>query len=300
MSAAGRRGGTALILSSAVAFGTLAIIAKLAYRAGLSPPQLLSLRFLFGGAGMLAVCLVLRQNPFALPRSQLLALLAMGGIGYFGQSTTFFLALQRLPASLTELVLYTYPAMVVGAGWLLFRTPAPGSQLLALAGTFAGTVLLLGGISLALGPALLLAIASPVLFTAYILVGARVMAGVPGLTAGTLSLVGSAVSWTIVATATGSFRLPSTPVQWWVVLAIAVIPTMFAITAFLAGLPRVGASRTALLSTVEPVVTVLLAFALLGDRFSPFQFLGALLVLGSVVWLQLPRSRPSSAPGGTA
>ena len=280
------------MLLSAAAFGTLAIIAKLGYQAGLQPAQLLSLRFLIAAAGMLVVALAARQNPFRLPRRTVLGLLAMGALGYFGQSTTFFFALQRLPASLVELVLYTYPAMVVIAGWLLYRQRVPRIQVLALVGSFAGVVLLVGGVRVAGGPALLLAIASPVIFTVYILVGARVMAGVPGIAAGSLSILGTALTWTVVAAATGNLRPPVGGAQWAAVLALAVIPTMFAITAFLAAMPRIGASRTALLSTVEPVVTVTLAFALLGDRFGPLQVVGAALVLGSVVLLQLPPPQP--------
>ena len=284
------------MLLSAAAFGTLAIIAKLGYRAGLQPAQLLSLRFLFAAAGMLVVALAARQNPFRLPRRTVVGLLAMGALGYFGQSTTFFFALQRLPASLVELVLYTYPAMVVIAGWLLFRQRIPRVQVLALAGSFAGVVLLVGGVHFGGGPALLLAIASPVIFTVYILVGARVMAGVPGIAAGFLSILGTALTWTVVVAATGNLRPPVGGAQWAAVLALAVIPTMFAITAFLAGMPRIGASRTALLSTLEPVVTVTLAFALLGDRFGPLQAVGAALVLASVVLLQLPPPPPPRRP----
>ena len=288
------------MLLSAVAFGTLAIIAKLGYQAGLQPAQLLSLRFLIAAAGMLVVALAARQNPFRLPRRKVLNLLVMGALGYFGQSTAFFFALQRLPASLVELVLYTYPAMVVIAGWLLFRQRIPRVHLLALAGSFAGVALLVGKVQLGGGPALLLAIASPVLFTVYILVGARVMAGVPGIAAGFLSILGTALTWTAVAAATGTLRPPAGGAQWAAVLALALLPTMFAISAFLAAMPRIGASRTALLSTVEPVVTVTLAFALLGDRFGLLQVVGAALVLGSVLLLQLPQSPPSSGSGAAA
>jgi drug/metabolite transporter (DMT)-like permease len=288
------------VLLSAVAFGTLAIIAKLGYRAGLQPAQLLSLRFLIAGMGMLVVAVVARQNPFRLPPRTLLALLAMGAIGYFGQSTTFFFALRTLPASLVELVLYSYPALVVLASWLVFRQRIPRVQLGALAGSFVGVVLLVGGVDLRGGPGLLLAIASPLLFAVYILVGARVMAGVPGIAAGSLSILGTGLSWTVVAALTGNLRAPNGATQWAIVVAIAVIPTMFAISAFLAALPRIGASRTALLSTFEPVVTVTLAFALLGDRFALLQAVGAVLVLASVVLLQLPGKKPSKESGAAA
>jgi drug/metabolite transporter (DMT)-like permease len=284
------------VLLSAVAFGTLAIIAKLGYRAGLQPAQLLSLRFLIAGVGMLAVAMVARQNPFALPPRTVLALLGMGAIGYFGQSTTFFFALRYLPASLVELVLYSYPALVVLASWLVFRQRIPRVQVAALAGSFVGVVLLVGGINLAGGPGLLLAVASPLLFTVYILVGSRVMAGVPGIAAGSLSIIGTGISWTAVAALTGTFRPPAGATQWALVVAMAAIPTMFAISAFLAALPRIGAPRTALLSTLEPVVTVTLAYALLGDRFGAVQLVGAVLVLASIIVLQWPLKDGSAPP----
>jgi drug/metabolite transporter (DMT)-like permease len=88
-------------------------------------------------------------------------------------------------------------------------------------------------------------------------------------------------------------RPPAGGTQWALVVVIAVVPTMFAISAFLAALPRIGAPRTALLSTLEPVVTVTLAFALLGDRFGGAQLVGAALILASVVLLQLPGKEPA-------
>jgi drug/metabolite transporter (DMT)-like permease len=67
---------------------------------------------------------------------------------------------------------------------------------------------------------------------------------------------------------------------------------MIAISLFLAGLPRIGAPQAALLSTVEPVVTLALAVTLLGDRLRPGQLLGAAAVLLAVVIVHLqPEAR---------
>jgi len=61
---------------------------------------------------------------------------------------------------------------------------------------------------------------------------------------------------------------------------------MIAISLFLAGLPRIGAARSSLLSTWEPVVTVLLAAALLGDRLSAIQLLGGAFIIAAVILVQ--------------
>jgi len=288
------------VLVSALCFGTLAILAKLGYRAGLDAQQIVTFRFLVGAAGMLVAAGVARQNPFRLPRRTFLGIVLMGAVGYVTQSWTFILALQALPASLVELLAYTYPAIVVLAGRLLFGRRLPAVQLVALAGSFAGVVLLVGAVRLAGGPALFFALFNPVVYAAYLLTGERVMKDVPPVGAAALTITSTAVTLLLVTGAGGRLRLPVGAAQWSVLLALGVISTMVAITALLAALPRIGAARASLLSTVEPVWTVALAVALLGDRLSLPQVVGALLVLASVVFLQWSGSRAAREPQALA
>jgi drug/metabolite transporter (DMT)-like permease len=86
-------------------------------------------------------------------------------------------------------------------------------------------------------------------------------------------------------------------------LLIAFVSTVVAVSAFFAGLRRVGPSEAAILSTFEPVVTVALAYAVLGERLTPAQLAGGALVLAAVVLLQLrPRrvARTRAVPRPTA
>jgi drug/metabolite transporter (DMT)-like permease len=57
---------------------------------------------------------------------------------------------------------------------------------------------------------------------------------------------------------------------------------------FFAGLARVGPSVAAILSILEPVVTVSLAAIVFGESLSGGQVFGATLVLAAVVIIQLP------------
>ncbi|HLQ60530.1 MAG TPA: DMT family transporter [Candidatus Acidoferrales bacterium] len=284
-----------MVLVSAACFGTLAILAKFGYAAGLHLEELLAYRFLIAAAGLWLLALAAGQNPLRLPWRRRLALFGMGSLGYAGQAFSFFSALKTLSASLVELVLYTYPALVALGAWAFFRRPVGGRHWLALGGSLAGVALLLGGLRLGAGPGLLFAAASPLIYTAYILVGDRVMPGAPALAAGALATTGAGLSFLALATAAGRLVLPAGPVAWTIVVAIALVPTMAAVTLFLASLARIGAGRAALLSTLEPVTTVVLAALLLGDRLAPLQVLGGLLVLAAVVVLQWP-ARPVSQP----
>jgi drug/metabolite transporter (DMT)-like permease len=68
-------------------------------------------------------------------------------------------------------------------------------------------------------------------------------------------------------------------------LGMVVFSTIIAITTFLAGLERVGPTNAAMLSTLEPVVTVLLAAWLFGERLTPITLLGGGLILVAVILL---------------
>jgi drug/metabolite transporter (DMT)-like permease len=285
-----------MVLASATGFGSLAILAKIAYTQGLGPEQVLAIRFLLAAAGMVALAFLLGQNPLRVERARLLTLFAMGVLAYSAQSLSYFVALQSLPASLVVLVAYIYPSLVVAAGWLFLHRAVSALHLVALAASFVGLVFLVGGAHFQLSWALVLAVASPVIYTAYILVGERVMGSVPALAASAVIVTGAAIAFSFLAAISSQLALPPTVGGWAVVVALAVFPTMLAISLFLAGLPRVGAARAALLSTWEPVVTVGLAVVLLGDRLSIVQVLGGILVLLAVVVVQGAQLWKPAAP----
>jgi drug/metabolite transporter (DMT)-like permease len=235
---------------------------------------------------MWVLALVLGQNPLRFPVRRLIALFGLGAIIYTGQSLAYFTALQTLPASLCVLIVYIYPSLVVLAGWLFLRRSVSGPVVLALIASFAGLVLLVGGAQLQIASGLVFAIAAPVIYTAYILLSENVMGSSPAVGASAVIMSGAGIAFAVIARIQGGLSLPPSTDAWLTVIALALVPTMIAISTFLAGLPRVGAARASLISTWEPVVTVLLAVMLFGDTFSAVQAAGAVLILGAVVAVQ--------------
>jgi drug/metabolite transporter (DMT)-like permease len=133
---------------------------------------------------------------------------------------------------------------------------------------------------------LIFAFAAPLMYTTFILISERVMAAVPPVAASAVMMSGTAVVLGVIALQQRQLVLPATAPAWAISVGIAVVPTMIAISLFLAGLPRVGAARASLISTLELVVTVTLAILLLGDRFTVLEAAGGVLVLGAVVAVQ--------------
>ena len=172
--------GAFLCLLSAAAFGALAIFGKLAYDDGVELGDLLLVRFALAAAVLLAVAWgtgALR----GLARRPVLAALAMGAVGYATQSGLFFGALERMDASLLALVLYAYPALVLVAAVAIGRERVTVRRVAALAVASAGTALvLLGAASGTLDPlGTVMGFGAALAYTGYILVGDRVVAGVP-------------------------------------------------------------------------------------------------------------------------
>src|SRR4030081_983895 len=113
--------GVALVVGSAICFGTLGVFGKLAYRLGLTTPQLLSYRFALAAVVLWLAAIVVRQG--VPPRRSLIGLAIMGGAGYVGQSAAYFSALHFIPVSTTALLLFTFPVVVTLLAPLLFHEP---------------------------------------------------------------------------------------------------------------------------------------------------------------------------------
>jgi drug/metabolite transporter (DMT)-like permease len=287
--------GALLCLLSAAAFGTLGIFGKLASDAGANTASTLLVRFALAALVFVAILRVTGRWAAlrALPRRVVFTGLGLGAFGYSLQSGLFFAAIERLDVSMVALLLYTYPAFVTLAAIALGRTAPSLRAGAALTVASAGLVLVLlaggsGGFEVV---GALLALGASLTYTTYILVSDGVIADVDPFALAFLVLMGASASFTVGGLATGSLDLALSGEAWlWLVL-IALVSTVVAVSAFFAGLRRVGPSEAAILSTFEPPVTVVLAFLILGERLTAPQLAGGALVLAAVVMLQLPARR---------
>jgi drug/metabolite transporter (DMT)-like permease len=297
-----RSTGTLACVASATGFGAMAVFGKLAYDNGATVGTLLAVRFAL--AAVLFWLLVLAgaaaRRPGAaregrrLSRRDLGIALALGVCGYAAQAGFFFSALERVDASLLSLLLYTFPSMVAVAAIALGREHADARRLVALVIASAGLVLVLATAKAgALDPVgAALGLAAAVVYTTYILVSQGVAGRIRPTLLSALVCTGAAVSLTVGSAALGELRPGDVTAEGWLWLAgIAVVSTVAAVSLFFAGLKRVGPTTASVLSTVEPVVTVLLAFLVFGELLGPLQLLGGALVIAAVLVLASYRPR---------
>ena len=226
--------------------------------------------------------LTLRKESF--PRGKiLLELIGMGAIGYAGQSFSFLSAIKYASAGLVALLLYLYPMFVFMLSVIVLREKITWIKVIAI-------ILALLGTALTVDPAggqligILLAISSALIYSVYIIVGTNVMKHVSAVQSSLVIFASAAVVYGILMGINGA-HFPATSTGWLGIAGIVLIATVIPVATFLAGLERIGPTNASLLSTIEPVVTVLLAWWLFSERLQPITVFGGSLILVAVVLL---------------
>lgn len=279
--------GAVLVALSAAGFATLAIFIKFAYAAGANTITILAGRFVLATI-CLALILKLRGIPLTLDKDLKKRLFLLGGLGYGSMSMLFALAVMYLPASLAAMLLYTYPAIVSVLSFFIGDEQYRWSKGLALAICFSGLFLVLGvsfdNVSL-LG--FILGLGSAVVYSVYIVVGNRLLKNTDPLVTTTYVCAAAAVVFVLSGAATNTLIF-SLPAQGWLsIIGIALFATIVGIMGFFAGMSRVGATNASIISTLEPVITVMLSVALLNEKITPLQISGGMLILVGILILQL-------------
>ncbi|MFZ5825891.1 MAG: DMT family transporter [Bacillota bacterium] len=286
----GMTAGAALVAVSALGFATNPIFGKLAYQAGANAITLGAMRFTLATVA-LWLYLIWRRQTGGLPALKRVQLIALGGMGMAMVALLYFTALEFIEASLATGIFYLHPAMIALVGML------QGERLgrLGLAGlllTGAGTWLLLGS-----GPTgfswqgLLMILGAAALYSAYIIVGDRWSQGVPPVTTSAHVTLGAATVYLVISLLTGQ-QVPPLPAIA-AGAGLALCSTILALITLFAGLVKVGPTRAAIISTLEPVFTAMLAAVILAERLTPLQMTGIVVVVIGAVAVQL-RERPSA------
>ncbi len=273
--------GILLVLLSAAAFGTLAVLGRYAYAAGLDALTILFLRFSL--AAIVTGAWLVKQGAGWPRGSALWRLVGMGALGYVGQAFSYLTALQFASAGLVALLLYLYPAFVALLSALVLKERLGRTKLTALG-------LALTGTALTVGPAggqwlgMLLAIAAAAIYSVYILVGERVLKQVSVVQSSTVIFASAGAVSGLLMLFNGP-HWPADAAGWAAIAAIVVVATVLPVATFLAGLERIGPTNAAMLSTLEPVVTVALAAWLFGETPPLITLFGGGLILAAVLLL---------------
>ena len=314
---------------SAFGYGSGALFAKPIYETGVDWMVLSAWRFLFAALvswAWLSLWSSQRLALRSLTRRRVIVLIGLG-IFFLGNSGTYFAGLETVDASLAALVVYIYPAIVAVIAIRYGRKLQGRRAWGALALAIAGVALAVGGIDPATAPpaiGLALIIASPIIYAVWIVLAARFggergasdVVDVPPHEAETaadtppaeaaptaaIMITATAAGWWFLALGTSRPVLPSQiPTEAWIpLIGVGIVSTALALQTFYAGARRIGAAQASLVSTVEPIYTIVLASILFGERLTPVQLVGGAMVIIGVVIAQTGSAQVATAQAATS
>ena len=278
--------GFVLLLIAAAAFSTLAIFMKFAFDAGVNLTTLLAFRFLFSALLCFAT-IVLTGKSLAIPSALRGRVFFLGGVVHVAVSAFYAASVQQLPASLTGLIFYLYPAMVTVLAILLGWETMNRLKIIAVMVCFAGLLQVLGvsfgqvstaglvfGLLAALGQA------------CHVLLSHRIVTELsPLLTVG-WSALATAAAFFVYGSFSGDLLLALPTSGWGAIFGTAFFANYIGIVLFFVGLRLVGPSDASIVMNLEPVLTVVLSILLLGESFGWLQALGGGVILGGLFLLR--------------
>ena len=294
--------GTVYTLLAATGFAAVSTLTSLAIAEKLSLPVVLMWRYSLASVAMVTF-VVLRGYP-RMPWREAMRFIVIGG---GGQALFVGLALSSLryvSNATLAFLFYTYPAWVTIVQAVRGAEQLTRRRVLALAMSFAGiAVIVLApvvaastksiGVSLTL-PAwqgLALALSAAVAYGIYIPTMQTLQKHHPVPVTSAYAKLGSAVCFLFLAIADRSITASLTPAAWTAIAALALVSTVLPSVFFLMGLMRLGAVRTAIISTVEPFLTAVLSAIVLRQAITMPVLAGGALIIGAVLVLRAQRTR---------
>lgn len=291
-----QRQGLMYIGVSIIGYALLPVIVRLLQTAGMHSLDIVTWRFIFAAPALWLLLAALRRPAPAhrLPRPGLLALGVLLALG----AVSAFFGLERLPAGTYVLLFYSYPAMVAVISALLgerLSRRAWAALGLALVGVILTIPDFGAGLRDGAEVGVLLALFNALVIAVYFILTSHLLRGRASPAYASAWLISGALATVLVLALVRPVNAAPDATSWLYLLALALACTVLPVFTLAAGIQRLGASKAAIASTFEPVVTITLAALILGESLRPGQFVGGALILASIVLLQRPARRRKAA-----
>jgi drug/metabolite transporter (DMT)-like permease len=281
---------TALIVVSAVSFGSISVLTVLTTNAGIPLLTIMAWRYVL--AAFLLGATVRRYAARPISRRRAIQILLIGG---FGQALITYLSLYSLKyiaVGPLAFLFYVYPAWVAIIAAIRGTEKLTTVRVTALMLALIGVTVMVGLPVERLNPiGVALALASALLYSIYLPALEYVQRGVPAMFGTFLLILGAAVSFVLAALFNGELFVPQDPAAWTNIVLLAVVSTVVAFSALIKGLSVLGPVRTAIIATVEPFFTAVLGVIVLSNRLSASTLAGGILIAAAILVIEWSSTR---------
>lgn len=284
-----------IVAGSSILFCSKGVFAKLAYAHGGDALTVLALRMGFSLPFFILIAFAKSRGATPLRSSDWLRLAGLGFVGYYLSSLVNFTGLQYVSVGLERIILYTYPSMILAFSAFVLHKPVSGKMWIACFAAWAGICTAFTGELHSSSSNEKTILGAALIFGSALTYGTFILLSGPTIQrVGAMRFTGFVVGFSCILILLhyallhpigALFQQP--PVLYGIGLILALFGTVAPALLLSIGLQRAGSQRFAVISSVGPVTTIFLAWAVLGEQPNVFQTLGFLLTLGGGLAISL-------------
>ncbi|MBI9091739.1 MAG: DMT family transporter [Desulfobacterium sp.] len=288
--------GVILIMLAASSFGLVPLAAKIAYANGLTPYSFILFRSIIAAIALFAL-LKHKRTGLRMPPGHMTTLFKASFFGYCMMMITLYVAYNYMASGIATTVHYVYPVATMIGAVLFYGEAINPRKIAALLVSLIGIYLLVGGVASSgfsmIGASL--AFVSGLFYAYYILTVSY--SGIKNMNSSVLVFyvsVFNAVTLFVICFFTGDLTLDFNATALVSVLAITLVVNILGMVALQEGLKIIPPSTATILSTFEPLTSLVIGVALLNETLSWYHGAGSVLVLISVVWVAWSEKQAST------
>ena len=272
----------------AIAFSGKAIIVKLAYRYGVDAVTLIMYRMVFALPFFLGMAWWSGRGKPPLTRRDWLGIVGLGFSGYYLSSMLDFAGLQYISASLERLILYLGPTLVLALNWAVKGQRVTRGQLLAMAVSYSGALLVFG-IELRLVPSgaiawgAFLVFLSTASYSVYLFFSGEFVQRIGALRLGgwaTAVACAFCIAQFLVLRPLSAAQVA--PEVLWLSLLNGTLCTAAPVLMVMMAIERIGPALAAQIGIIGPLATIGMGIVVLGEPFTPWLVAGTALVVAGI------------------
>lgn len=286
------------IVLSGLMFSFIGLLGKIAFERGIGSMELLGYRFVFSSLLIFLYMMIFNRGLLKTSLKNILLFGAIGVGGYSMMAMMFFFALESISASLTVLLLYTYPIIVALIGHFFLKEKISKQKALYFVSALIGLVMLVfGEVEVRQMQGIFFGVLSAIFYSIYIVLSKVYIKDTPAFTAIFYVQLASAIL-AVGLSFTGFDRYFAViEHSYGLILFFALVSTLGAMVLFMAGLKKIKSWEASILSLAEPLFGVLLSVFFLGDRLSALKVSGGIIVLISLALISLPQKKINTLVG---
>ena len=285
---------------AALFWATSGSAAKFLFKNGVTPFELVQLRITIASVLLLLWLLVKQPALLRIARKDIFYFVILGFAGMAAVQFTYLYAISKIHVAAAILLQYLAPIFIALYAVAFARERLSLATVTAIAMATLGCYLVVGAYNLDVltlnRAGIIGGISSAVAFAWYTVQSEYGMRHYRPWTVLFYALLFAALAWNIFLSPFKAFTRDYSPITWFWVVYVGVLGTVVPFGLYNEGINLIRSTRASITGMLEPITAGVLAYFFLGEVFESWQLLGAALVIGAIILLQIKQETDDKAP----